>query len=113
VQALAEDPSLASRNHVFGGGDLGSLLLLTTVSTLRSTDQPGEATAFVEYLLSPAGQRYFAEEAFEYPLAGDVEAPADLPPLDSLETPEYDFDDFGKGLQETVDMIADSGIVDS
>jgi iron(III) transport system substrate-binding protein len=113
AQALAEDPSLPSRNHVFPDGDLGALLLLTTASSLASTDQPDQANAFVEYLLSDAGQRYFADEAFEYPLVADIEPPADLPPLDSLAFPEYDFDDYGKGLQETVDMIADIGILSS
>jgi len=109
-QALAEDPSLPSRNHRFADGDLGSLVLLTTVSTLTSTDSPDEATAFVEYLLSDKGQRYFADEAFEYPLVEGVAAPENLPPLDEVGGPEYDFDDYGQGLQETFEMISDSGI---
>lgn len=110
AQALAEDPSLPSRNYVFPGGDLGALLLLTTVSTLASTDQPEQAQSFIQYLLSEKGQQYFVGQEFEYPLTAGVEPPEGLPALDSLQFPEYDFDDYGRGLQETVDMIADSGI---
>lgn len=110
---LAEDPDLPSRNHVFPGGDLGALLLETTASIMATTDQRGDAEAFVEFLLSEDAQRYFAEQTFEYPLAAGVQAPAGLPPLDTLEVPNVDLAELGEGLERTTELIRDSGLEQS
>ncbi|MDQ3974639.1 MAG: iron ABC transporter substrate-binding protein [Actinomycetota bacterium] len=95
---LQEDPARPSRNHVFSGGDIGALVIPSPVSVVAGTDQPEAARRFVEYLLSADAQRYFAAETFEYPLAAGVAPAADLPALETLQVPAYDFDDLGGGL---------------
>jgi iron(III) transport system substrate-binding protein len=104
-----EHPGTPTRNHVFGGGDIGALVIPATVSVVTGSDHPEEAARLVEFLLSPEAQRYFAAETFEYPLARGVPAAPGLPPLGSLESPSYDVDDLGGGLERTIQLIRSSG----
>jgi iron(III) transport system substrate-binding protein len=105
---LEEEPGAATRNYVFPDGDIGSLLIASTVSMLETGDDE-RPVELIEYLLSDEAQEFFAEETFEYPLVEGVEPVADLPPLESLETPAVDIRELGD-LAETVDLIAESGI---
>jgi iron(III) transport system substrate-binding protein len=109
-QALAEDPSLPSRNYQFPDEDLGSLLLVTTVSVLEASDDVDRAERFVEFLLSDEAQEFFGQETFEYPLIAGIAASDEVPPLDSLEVPEFDIDDLGGDLATTARMIEESGL---
>jgi len=109
---LAEDPTLPIRNYVFADGDIGAALLFTTASVIASSDRREEALAFIEFLLSEEAQRYYAQETFEYPLVAGVQPAADLPPLSSLELPEYSIEELGAELEGTARMIAKSGLED-
>jgi iron(III) transport system substrate-binding protein len=107
---LAENPDLPSRNYVFPNGDIGSVLLETTASVLRTSDHPEEATRLVGFLLSEEAQRYFAEETYEYPLVEGVHPAVDLPDLERLQLPNVDLSTLGDGYQQTTQMIAESGL---
>lgn len=107
---LKEDPGRPSRNHVFPNRDLGSLLIVSSVSIVESSDQKERAMRFVEFLLSREAQQYFSEETFEYPLAAGVRPAGDLPTLDLSGLPAYDADDLGEGLERTARLIAESGL---
>jgi iron(III) transport system substrate-binding protein len=107
---LDEDPGLPSRNFVFPGEDLGSMLLVSTVSALASSDRREEAERFVEFLLSDEAQRYFSDETFEYPLAAGVAPAGALPPLEVPDELPYDVDRLGGELADTARMIAESGL---
>ena len=108
---LAEDADITATLHFFPGGDIGSLINVAGAAILKSTDQPLNALALVDYLLSDAAQEYFSQTTFEYPLVATVEPAVDLPPLAEIETPEFDLTDLAD-LQDTVDMIEDSGAID-
>ena len=105
---LAENPGLPSRNYVFPNGDVGSVLLETTVSVLRTSYQGKQVAQLVDFLLSEEAQRYFADETREYPLVDGVEPAAGVPPLGA--GPDVDLSQLGGGLQDTIDMIAASGL---
>jgi iron(III) transport system substrate-binding protein len=107
---LEEDPDAPSRNYVFPNGDVGSLLIASTASIMASTDKQDEAGMFIDYLLSDDAQQFYSDETFEYPLTEGVEPSADLPPLESLETPDIDLNDLGS-LQETARLIEESGLL--
>lgn len=108
---LDENPDAPSRNHLFAGSDIGSLLIASTASVLESSDLQDDARAFIEFLLSTDSETYFAHETFEYPLVEGVEPDEALPPFDSLEAPDFDIDDLGGGLEGTTTMITDSGLL--
>ncbi|MPZ74082.1 MAG: extracellular solute-binding protein [Nitriliruptorales bacterium] len=109
---LDENPSLPSRNHRFADGDLGSLVIESSVSIMAASDQREQGREFVEYLLGETAQRYFAEETFEYPLVEGVDPAGDLPALSELEPPTVDVDALAGGFVGTQDMIERSGIAD-
>jgi iron(III) transport system substrate-binding protein len=102
---LAEDPGLPSRNYVFPDGDLGSLVLPSTVSIVEGSDRREEAERFVEFLLADEAQRYFEEETFEYPLAAG-DAARELTGAGEA----YDIDRLGAELEGTARLIAESGL---
>jgi iron(III) transport system substrate-binding protein len=105
---LAEDPDAPSRNYVFPDGDIGSLLISSTVSILESSDDD-RAIELVDFLLDEDAQRFFSEETFEYPLVEGVSPSVDLPPLENVDAPEIDIRELGD-LETTVEMIAESGL---
>ena len=112
LRFLEEDPSLPSRNHRFEGGDIGALLIPSSVSIIAGSDQQEAATALVEFLLSEQAQSYFRDETFEYPLAAGVDPVGELPSLEGLELPDVDFDALGAELERTVELIEQSGLSD-
>ncbi len=110
LRARAEDPGLDSENYFFPGGDIGGLLIATALGVVDGTDDPDLADEFVAFMLGEEAQRFFSEETFEYPLAGEVGEPADLPPLSSIEVATYDFDRLGGGLERTRELIDAAGL---
>jgi iron(III) transport system substrate-binding protein len=109
-RALEEDPGLPSRNHVFPDGDLGSLLIDSTVAIMASADHADDAAELVEFMLSEQAQEYFSRETFEYPLAAGAAPAEELPPLDTAAGLTVDLTALGD-LEETARMIADSGLL--
>ena len=109
-RALEEDPGSPTANYVFPDGDLGSLLIASTVSVLETADDAASANEFADFLLSDDAQEYFSEETFEYPLAEGAEPAPELPPLDEQEGLVVDLSALGD-LETTAQMIADSGLL--
>lgn len=109
-RALAEDPSLPSRNHVFPDGDIGAFVITASVAILEGSDNASEAQQFIDFLLDEEAQTYFATETFEYPLVTGVDAHEDLPPLEEVEKPNVDLQGLSD-LRATVQMIQESGLL--
>jgi iron(III) transport system substrate-binding protein len=106
----AQDPDISAVNHYFPDGDLGSLILTTTVGVLDTANDKARAEQLIEYLLSRPAQEFYAEESFEYPLASGVPADPAKPPLDTIRSPRLDLSNLGDGLVETRQLIADAGL---
>ena len=108
-RSKAEDPAVASENYYFPDRDIGSLLIVTAIGVVSTTDDPDLADRLVEYMLSEPAQRFYSEKTFEYPLTAGV-APSGLPPLAGIEVATYDFDRLGGGLERTKELIDESGL---
>lgn len=91
-------------------GDPGGIVNVTGAAILAGAEEDPDAVAFVEYLLSEAGQTYFAETTFEYPLVPGVAAPEGLPTLESLVNPQLDLSDLDS-LSETQELLASHGLI--
>ncbi len=88
---------------------LGSLLLLTSVGVLDSSDRKQEAFDFIRTLLSNDGQEFFTSTSKEYPLAKGAEPDPTLTvPLAEIPAPEVELDDIGE-LQQTIELMQDTG----
>lgn len=112
-RAKAEDPGVASENYYFPDRDIGSLMIVTAIGVLGTTDNPELADRLVKFMLREEAQLFYSEKTFEYPLAAGVAPSSVLPPLSSIGVATYDFDRLGGGLERTKELIDESGLEDS
>ncbi len=101
--------AVPTRLKFLPGSDPGSLVNVAGVGILRGSDRSAQARQFIEFLLTEQSQTYFAQQTKEYPLVAGVPAVADLPPLESLQSPQIDLSDLNT-LEQTLEMIADAGL---
>jgi iron(III) transport system substrate-binding protein len=93
----------------FPPGGLGSLMLLTSVGVLESSDRKDEAFDFVRSLLGKQSQAFFTSSSKEYPLARAAEADPSLTvPIEKVPASGTDLVDL-KELQATIDLMKESG----
>ena len=109
---LAEDPEFPAANK-FLSEDVGGLVNVAGIGILQSSTRPAAAQAFAEWLLGEEAQEYFSgvREELEYPLAADVAAAEDLPPLDSLNPPAIDLSDLDD-LEGTLQLLREVGALE-
>ena len=109
AQAAAEEGRGYPVEVYFPPGGLGSLMLLTSVGVLESSERKPEAFDLVRSLLAPPSQRFFTASAKEYPLAIGVEPDPSLSvPLSEIPSPEGDLVDLSE-LQATIELMQESG----
>lgn len=112
-EVQAEDGSLPIDNHFFPDGDAGAFVNVAGVGILGSSDAGEDAARLVDYLTSEVGQRWVAEESWEYPLAYGLVPSVDLPPL----SPSVDaslgvaLGDLGAVIPEALLLLADVGLL--
>lgn len=104
---LAENRDFPAAN-AFLEGDLGALVNVSGVGVIADSDQTDEAVRFVEFLLSPDAQRYFATETFEYPLVAGAPTDRRLPALSSIDAPDIDLSDLDD-LAGTLNLLREVG----
>lgn len=111
VELTAQDASLTTKNHFFPSGDLGSLVLVSGVSLLKTATNVAEGAEFIKFLLSAESQRFFATETFEYPIVAGVDGPVGQPLLTDLAPPPFDLVELGQQLDSTLALIQQAGLV--
>lgn len=109
-RAQAENPDVASANHVFAPGDAGGTLIVTAAAVVDGSDKVEQATQLIDFLLSEEGQTYFAEETFEYPLVPGIPTAGNVPETEFGDVGSIDLDELEGGLEQTRQMIADAGL---
>ena len=109
LELSQQNPDLGVRNHFFAPDDPGSLVLVSGVAAMDTTDRPEDAQRFVEFLLSEESQRYLADETREFPLVPGVEPADDLPPITSLASTPIDLGELGARFSTTRDLITAAG----
>ncbi|MEX1045954.1 MAG: iron ABC transporter substrate-binding protein [Actinomycetota bacterium] len=104
-----EGGPISAENHFFRAGDPGALINAAGVGILRTAANPDEARRFVEYLTGDAGQTYFAEETWEYPVVPGFEPSEDLVPLDRIEGPDIPLSRLGATLRPALRLLGETG----
>ena len=107
----AEGESFAARNHFLTGGGPGSLVMVATVGRISTGANEANAMKFVEFLLSPVAQQYFAGQTYEYPLVEGVKIHRELTPIAELPKIDIDLSDL-VDLQGTVDLLTEVGALE-
>jgi iron(III) transport system substrate-binding protein len=103
-----EGEGFGARNYFLPGGGPGSLVMVAGAGILSSSDNVEAAQKFIQFLLSPVAQQYFATQTYEYPLVEGVVTHRDLPPLGELNAAQVDLSDLAD-LQGTVDLLSAVG----
>lgn len=98
-------------NQYLANGDPGGLVNVAGVGILRSSRNSSGAQRLIEFLLSPAAQRYFADTTAEFALVGGI-APGDpsQPTLASLDAPALDLSDLAS-LEQTQELLQKVGLL--
>ncbi len=91
------------RNHHLPGGP-ASVVLVAGVGILEGTPQREVAERFIEFLISPEIQQYFAEQTFEYPVVAGIDTHELLVPLAEINEPDLDMQAMAD-LSGTLDLL--------
>jgi iron(III) transport system substrate-binding protein len=99
-----------ARNYYTAPGDPGALVNVAGVGVLETTDKREATERFVEFLLQPEAQQYFADETFEYPVMPGIEPSHDIVPIEDLQPPDVDLSDL-TDLEGTLNLLRDTGVL--
>ena len=99
-----------ARNYHTGPGDIGTLVNVAGAGVLRTSDQPDATRRFLEFMLSEAAQRYYAETNTEYPLVAGVEGAPGLRSIADLQPPNIDLSDLWD-LEGTLRLLRETGVL--
>jgi iron(III) transport system substrate-binding protein len=102
--------SFPARNYHPRGGGPGSIILVAGAGILETSKQKGAAERFLDFLLSPFAQQYFAGQTFEYPVVAGITTPSVLVPLPDINSPEIDMVDMAD-LKGTLRLLRETGVV--
>jgi len=109
AQAISEEGPDYPVAVYFPPGGLGSLMLLTSVGVLESSDRKEEAFAFVRSLLSDDSQSFFTSSSKEYPLARGADPDPSLTvPIGKIPASDSSLVDL-KELQGTIELMKEAG----
>jgi len=90
-QDAAADDSGVTKLHYFGNQDPGAFVSVSGGGVLKNAPHADEAQQFLAFVVGKQGQQILGEGySFEYPVASDVSAKSELPPLDGLNAPVID-----------------------
>ena len=108
---LAEEgEDFPARNYHPRSGGPGSIVMVSGAGILASAENAENARRFLEFMLSPVAQQYFAGQTFEYPLVEGVKTQRVLVPLADIVKPELTAGDL-VDLKGTQSLLQDAGVL--
>lgn len=105
-----EGESFSARNYHPRTGGPGAVILTAGAGILETSDNKGAAERFLEFMLSPVAQQYFAGQTFEYPVVEGVTIHRLLKPLAGINSPDIDMADM-IDLKGTLDLLRETGVL--
>ena len=105
-----EGDGFKARNYHPTDGGPGSLVMVAGAGILDTSENRENAEKFLNFMLSLAGQQYFAGQTFEYPLVEGVKTSRLLSPISEINRPEIDMASLSD-LKGTQTMLRDLGII--
>ena len=102
--------AVVAKNQFLAPNDPGGLVNVAGVGVLAGSKNTEAANAFVKYLLSPTGQKFFAEKTFEYPLVAGTSPSEGLPSLADLQPPAINLSDL-RSIEMTQELLTEVGLL--
>ena len=106
ITEVGED--FAARNFHTTAGGPGSLVMVSGAGVPTTAKNSENAVKFLNFMLSPVAQQYFASQTFEYPLVEAVNVNRLLTPLDEIARPEIGLADLAD-LEGTTELLRSAG----
>ncbi len=97
-------------NAFLASGGVGSLVNVAGIGVLKTSKRKAAAEGFIAWLLAPPAQQYFSDKTYEYPLASAVGPNEQLPPLDTVNTPDIDLSEL-EDLEGTLKLLQETGVL--
>ena len=88
-----------------GEEQTGLITNATAAAIVNGTENAAAAQAFLDFLVSPEGQKLFAEQNYEYPLLPGVELQADVQPLEDFRLAEVNVAEAAQDFDATFDLM--------
>jgi iron(III) transport system substrate-binding protein len=93
-----------------GEGQIGLITNATAAAVVNGAPHVAVAQAFLDFLVSPEGQKLFAEQNYEYPLMSDVALQPDVQPLDDFRLADVNVVKASQEFEATFDLIEKVGL---
>ena len=103
-----EGEGFEARNYFLPSGGPGSLVMVAGAGVLESSEKKDAAHEFLRFLLSREAQEFFTKGTFEYPMMTGLQLPAELAPLETLNSIRIDLADLDD-LAGTVTLLQSVG----
>ena len=96
--------SFQARNYHLRSGGPGAIIMVSGAGILAASGNRDNAERFLNYMLSPIAQQYFATETFEYPLVDGVKTQSGLVPFSDFPHP-------GIPLMQLTDLVGTQSLL--
>jgi iron(III) transport system substrate-binding protein len=93
-----------------GEGQIGLITNATAAAVVQGAPHVDAARAFLDFLVSPEGQKLFADLNYEYPLLPGVELHSDVLPFDGLRLADVDVVQAAQEFDATFDLMETVGL---
>jgi iron(III) transport system substrate-binding protein len=93
-----------------GAGEMGLMVNSTNAGIIKGAPNHENAEEFVEYLLTPAGQKIFADLNFEYPVVEGVALAEGVDPLDNLKIANVELKTLGAEIGPSRELMERAGL---
>jgi iron(III) transport system substrate-binding protein len=91
-------------------GQIGLISNATAAAIVNGAPHVEAAQAFMDFLVSPEGQKLFAELNYEYPLLPGVELQPDVQPLENFRLADVDVANAAQDFESTFDLMERIGL---
>ncbi|GIK75276.1 MAG: iron(III) ABC transporter iron (III)-binding protein [Chloroflexota bacterium] len=93
-----------------GEGEMGLVVNSTNAGIVQGSKHPALAQLFVDFMLSPEGQKVYAEQNFEYPVTPGVATAEGVPPLSDFKLADVTLKLLWDELQPTQQAAQAAGL---
>lgn len=93
-----------------GEGETGLIVNSTNVGVVQGSKHPDLARLFIDFMLSPEGQKVYADQNFEYPVTPGVETAEGVPALSNFQLADVTLKTMWDELEPTQQDAQSAGL---